>query len=275
MRKKRIISSVVAIPIVYLFILWGGFAYFMLISAVILAGLVEFYRMLKNKKIPVTPWWGIFISLVLLVNAYIITTGKYITWDKDFYTLIITLTVPGLAVILILKKDIKESVANLSATGLSVFYITWLFIHAIFLRETKPYGYEFTLIAVVCTWLADIGAYFIGMKFGYRRARLHVASPNKSKIGAYGAVICSFLAAVLMKYILKLDFVGIAEIGILGVIIGIMAILGDLTESMIKRSLDCDDSGKFLPGHGGVLDRVDSFMFTIPVVYYYLRWLVV
>ncbi len=273
MRKNRIISAFVAVPVVYLFILWGGLPFFLLITAVILGGLMEFYNMLSKNDIPVTRWWGYLISMALLVNAYLITSGKYVTWAKDFYTLIFTLMVPGLAVILILKKDIKESVADLGMTSFSVVYITWLIMHAIFLRETKPLGYEFTLLTVICIWISDTSAYFIGLKYG--RSRLHVASPNKSKIGAFGALGASILTAIILKFIMGLDFMSLPESAFLGGIIGLAVIFGDLTESMIKRSLDCDDSGKFLPGHGGILDRVDSLIFAVPAVYYYLRWMVI
>ncbi|MDA3792269.1 MAG: CDP-archaeol synthase [Elusimicrobia bacterium] len=270
--NKRLSSAAIAIPVVYLFILWGGFPFFMLCLGVITAGLIEFYNMCAGKKIQALRWWGVILGIILLINAYFITAGKYIMWGKDPSFFIITAAVIGTMIIIILQRDLKEAVVKAGVTLFGLLYVVWLAGHIVFLRDIEPFGFRYTMLLFIVTWASDIGAYYIGLNFGKRT--LHIASPNKTRAGAAGAVLAGAVSTVLLKFILKMDYLSIAESIILGVLIGGFAVLGDLAESVIKRNCGCKDSGSFLPGHGGVLDRIDSLIFTVPLVYYYLMWFV-
>jgi phosphatidate cytidylyltransferase len=127
------------------------------------------------------------------------------------------------------------------------------------------YGVILVLIAVVGPWISDSGAYFAGRFFG-RHLLFPSLSPNKTVEGGIGGLVCTMLVVGLVSYQF-LDFT-LAKAAVIGAGVSIFSQCGDLFESMLKRILDVKDLGHFLPGHGGILDRVDSLLFTAPAVYY-------
>jgi phosphatidate cytidylyltransferase len=129
----------------------------------------------------------------------------------------------------------------------------------------SSYGVILILIAVVGPWISDSGAYFAGRFFG-RHLLFPSLSPNKTVEGGLGGLLATVLVVGFVSY-LFLDF-SPAKAAIIGAGVSVFAQSGDLFESMLKRILDVKDLGHFLPGHGGVLDRVDSLLFTAPAVYY-------
>ncbi|MBU6187496.1 MAG: phosphatidate cytidylyltransferase [Synechococcales bacterium] len=130
-----------------------------------------------------------------------------------------------------------------------------------------PMGLTTTLLSFVCIWAADIGAYFMGRLVG--RTRLTAISPKKTVEGAiFGVLGCGFVAITGAWY-LQWPLAPLSGL-LLGLMIGIASLLGDLTESMMKRDAGVKDSGQLIPGHGGILDRADSYVFTAPLVYYYV-----
>jgi phosphatidate cytidylyltransferase len=129
----------------------------------------------------------------------------------------------------------------------------------------SPYGVYLILIAVVGPWVSDSGAYFAGHLFG-RRLLFPSLSPNKTVEGSLGGLLLTILVVGLVSYQL-LDFT-LAKAVVIGAGVSVFSQSGDLFESMLKRILDLKDLGHFLPGHGGILDRIDSLLFTAPAVYY-------
>jgi phosphatidate cytidylyltransferase len=127
------------------------------------------------------------------------------------------------------------------------------------------YGVILILIAVVGPWISDSGAYFVGHLFGRRRL-LPSLSPNKTVEGSLGGLLLTVLIVGPVSYQL-LDF-SLAKAAVIGAGVSLFSQSGDLFESALKRTLDVKDLGHFLPGHGGVLDRIDSLLFTAPAVYY-------
>jgi phosphatidate cytidylyltransferase len=133
-----------------------------------------------------------------------------------------------------------------------------------------PQALTATLLAFSCIWAADIGAYFFGKFFG--RTSLSIISPKKTVEGAIFGVVGSVAVATIGAWCLhwpSWQFSGI----ILGTLVGVASLLGDLTESMMKRDAGVKDSGQLIPGHGGILDRTDSYIFTAPLVYYFVTLL--
>jgi phosphatidate cytidylyltransferase len=130
-----------------------------------------------------------------------------------------------------------------------------------------PPGLTATMLTFLCIWAADIGAYTIGKIFG--KTRLSDISPKKTVEGAVSGIIASATVAVIGSDLIGLPYFSITGLG-LGLVIGIASLLGDLTESMLKRDAGVKDSGQLIPGHGGILDRTDSYIFTAPLVYYFV-----
>ena len=129
-------------------------------------------------------------------------------------------------------------------------------------------GGHFVILVLVIAWLADTGGYFAGRFLG--KAKLYEAvSPKKTWAGAYGGIAGSLLGVVVMTlaFLPWLNWFDVVAIAVIG---GIVGQLGDLTESLIKRSVGVKDSGALLPGHGGILDRIDAVLFIAPFVYAYV-----
>ncbi|MFC2091556.1 phosphatidate cytidylyltransferase, partial [Elusimicrobiota bacterium] len=234
------------------------------------AGLLEFYNMCGMKNINAAKYWSVIITCLLLLDIYFISNSKDFMSYEGLTPAIITLFITGVMLLTLLKRNIESSLIDVSVTLFGLFYVVWTSLHLILLRELKPFGFELTMSVIIMTWCADTGAYFIGGRFG--KGRLHRVSPSKTKIGAAAAVIVSVICAFVVKYVYKLYFIGNIETFILGFGVGVMAITGDLSESLIKRCLEKKDSGVFMPGHGGVLDRIDSLMFSVPFTYYFIKW---
>jgi phosphatidate cytidylyltransferase len=150
-------------------------------------------------------------------------------------------------------------------------YVGVLASHAALLRDA-PDGRDWLFFSVLVVWITDTGAYAVGRAIG-RHKLAPVDSPGKTIEGAIGSFVTGFVAVLALSELFGLD-VGLADQVALGFLLPPIILVGDLAESAIKRALDVKDSGFLVPGHGGVLDRLDSLLFAIPVVYYYLELVV-
>lgn len=160
--------------------------------------------------------------------------------------------------------DLKQHYMELMFTLYGFIYLAFLPTYLVALRTTA-FGVHWTLLFLFIVWANDIGAYFAGMKFGKRRLYPHI-SPKKSWEGAIGGLGASVVISVLYKALLfrQLSWAGALTIP---VILSIVSPVGDLAESFLKRAFDKKDSSSILPGHGGFLDRFDSVVFSLPVMY--------
>lgn len=149
--------------------------------------------------------------------------------------------------------------------SMGLLYAAWLPAHAILLRNEVD-GKGWLFIAIFATFAVDIAAYFGGRAFG-RRKLAPAISPGKTIEGAVFGFIGGILAAWLIS--IPFDFLPVGEALVAGAVIGVVSQVGDLAESMIKRSVGVKDTGVIIPGHGGILDRLDSLVFTVPVIYYF------
>jgi len=165
------------------------------------------------------------------------------------------------------KDDLRNILQNISINIFAVIYIVFGLIYFIYLRNLDL---QFALwIALIGTWLTDIAAFFVGKYYGKKKLAPKI-SPNKTIEGALGGIVTSFLFIIAITLYLDI-FSGIWVI--YGILLPMIAVVGDLFESAIKRAVDVKDSGDLIPGHGGILDRFDSLFFTIPFTYFYLSLL--
>lgn len=266
--KNRIIFGIMGAVLAYIFIYYGGLPFFIVLNLIMIASILEFYRMCTKEEIPVIRWWGVSLSIFILFQTYFI--NNYSELSKNILMLTVTLSVCGTLIMYLLDPPPDDAFYGFTATLAGVMYVGWLMNHILLLRDLKPGGREFLLTAVIATWTADTSAFFTGMKFG--RRRLHKYSPNKTRAGAAGGVIGASLAFLVLRRIFDFEFLTFSQALFAGALIGFLAISGDLSESLFKRGLGIKDSGGFLPGHGGFLDRTDSLLFTVPFMYYFSLW---
>ncbi|HET9622629.1 MAG TPA: phosphatidate cytidylyltransferase [Kofleriaceae bacterium] len=190
--------------------------------------------------------------------------------------LLLAVVVPGLYY-LFKFRDIPTVAARFAATLTGIFYAGYLTSYLAKLKLIAPvsapghsfgHGGDTVLIVLLVAWLADTGGYFAGRFLG--KAKLYEAvSPKKTWAGAWGGIAGSLLGVALLK-IINADYLTWVDVVLIAVPGGILGQLGDLTESLIKRSVGVKDSGALLPGHGGLLDRIDAVLFIAPYVYAYL-----
>jgi len=164
-------------------------------------------------------------------------------------------------------KDISDSYNLFCRLAFGIIYVGVLGAHLVLLRHL-PEGASWLIIATAITAASDSGAYFVGRAMGKKKLCPSV-SPNKTVEGAVGGVFAGLIAAVSFALLLQVSFSWLFLVGAAIFLAGV-GIIGDLTESIIKRGTDTKDSGTILAGHGGILDRVDSLLFVGPVLYYLL-----
>ena len=165
-----------------------------------------------------------------------------------------------------LKGPQIASISDVATTFLGIIYAGWLPSYIPLLRQLPEVGLAITFLFFGTIFATDVGAYLVGKRFG-KHPLIGPLSPKKTVEGSLGGIACAVLAAVAIGSAFHLPMQHVVTLAILT---SVVAQLGDLSESMIKRDAGVKDSGSMIPGHGGVLDRVDSFLLAGPIVYYYI-----
>jgi len=268
--SRRLLTASVGVPAAIVCSLIGGLPFLLAVHGVIGFGLLEFYRMMEAKGIK--PYKTVGIVSGLVVAWFVYDQGGF------YSSLFITVVLFSIMVLELFRRDGELAVFHIASTIFGVFYVAWLGSHIILLRqlgETSPFGDKgglFVILAFALAWGTDTGAYFVGNALG-RRKLLPRVSPAKSVEGVLGCVVFSVAAVFICRW----TFAGFLPVGhavVLGLASAVMATLGDLVESLLKRDVRIKDTSRALPGHGGMLDRFDSVLFVAPFVYYYLRFVV-
>jgi phosphatidate cytidylyltransferase len=272
--RQRLLTAGVVIPILLVLFYLGGFWMLGLALVVILIGMIEFCRMVKAKGFPAHTILGTIAALSLAVAAYFARL--------DLMVMVLTLSALLILAAQISNQDLKTAISSTSMTMMAVIYVGFFLSHIILLRNwegTKgrvDLGLFLIVLTIAVTFLNDAGAFFIGRKWGKHKMS-PVISPKKSWEGVGGAIVFGIAGAALCKlvfdkWILATNLAWVHCIALGALLVG-AAIVGDLVESLFKRDAGIKDSGTIVPGHGGILDRLDSIVFTVPVCYYYVKFL--
>ncbi|MGH7806822.1 MAG: phosphatidate cytidylyltransferase [Thermodesulfobacteriota bacterium] len=272
---QRVLTAVFGVPVLLLVFYRGGVLFLLLILFIISMGQFEFFKLLETKGVSSERAFAVMSSVVLAAAAYI----GYLQFLAVFTVLMIIAFVLQFR-----KQDLSNAIVQLGITLAGIIYLGWFLSHAILLRNldhnsgireyaetvqrTKDVGFFYVVFVVACTFLNDTGAYFVGKWKGKKRL-IPSISPGKTVEGTIGGIISSTITGGVVNLIFKspLEY---SWAFLFGFIIGVVAVLGDLVESLIKRSVGAKDSGIILPGHGGVLDRFDSLIIVFPVSYYFV-----
>ena len=264
-----------------------SWAYLGLIGLLVLIGTIEYFRMLRGAGVKCFPRFGIIMALAYcgILHGFFLSGHSAPYWLDS---LAIFIAILG-SFTLQLKYQVRgvESLLAVAANVTGFAYIVILFnftARVIFLFPTESanpgtigiHGSFLLLWLIAVTKFTDMGAYITGSIFGRHKMISHV-SPGKTWEGFVGAVIFAQLAAFGLYFAFPQEysfFTSKIHIAILGLILCLLAVIGDLAESVIKRALDAKDSGRMLPGIGGSLDLIDSICFTAPALYFYMKWFI-
>jgi phosphatidate cytidylyltransferase len=259
--SRRILTAVIGIPLLILFIELGGIFFTLLVLLFVILSLQEFFNLVHKKG------FESYRTPALFFGALLVLTGHF----GGLYILNLALLSSFFLLFFIyeLRAKISGSIISLSFTFFGIFYLAFLLSHAVLLREYERDGKFFLYLSIAVTMLNDTGAYFIGRYLGRHKLAPSI-SPSKTIEGFLGGFLFGIPSGLLINYFFR-DYRH-WTIFTLSFLICISAVIGDLAESLLKRDAGVKDSGSFFPGHGGVLDRIDSLLFTIPVTYYFLRF---
>jgi len=275
---QRLLSAAILLPLLIVLAWWSVWSVAAAVALATVVGLIELYSAFRQGGYQPRTLVGIGSGL-----AIIIAIGFQPLVAFDLLLPIVTCVV---IVSLVAEMAYPQQPGSLPSWGLTfagAFYIAWLLSHFILLRSLGAPALHDTILTqlgmqpgvawIYCccaiTWLQDTSAYFIGRRFG-RHKLAPILSPKKTWEGAAGGMIGAIFTGVVCVLLLGLP-ITLLQGALLGVVGGIVGPLGDLSESLIKRQVGLKDAGNLIPGHGGILDRADSLLFTIPVLYYLIK----
>jgi phosphatidate cytidylyltransferase len=274
--------STIALWSIALLIAFSGFEilFWILISVFGLIALLEFYRMLDHKGLPNFKVTGMICGAVMLVGSfyYFAKMGPARSYDFEVAVLLFfLLTVFARQMFARLRGD--EPLQTMAYTLFGLLYVLWLYnfitkiVYVVPRSSTGAVtGQFYVLYLITITKFSDMGAYLTGSVIGRHQMIPHI-SPKKTWEGFGGALVFSLLASLALYKLMPghLSDLTMAHATVLGLLLGFAAVIGDLAESIIKRSTGVKNSGNMLPGIGGALDLVDSLLFTAPLLFFYLR----
>ena len=246
-------------------IIYGKWAILLMLLVIIFFASKEYVKILEHK--------GFYPSLKVMFLSQLIIAS--IAYFQRFDLVAVALTFCSIGAFMwVLFRGRQPYIANVATTLLGIIYCGWFPLHLIFLRHLSSErfhdGLGFVVLMFTAILMTDIGCYYAGRHLGKHKLA-PIVSPNKTIEGSIGGAIAAVIGALIIGYFLQLEWYFSVMLGFLCTV---FAQIGDLCESLLKRDAGVKDSGHSLPGHGGFLDRTDSFILTIPVMYYFCKHVV-
>ncbi|MDX2270520.1 MAG: phosphatidate cytidylyltransferase [Cyanobacteriota bacterium] len=265
MLRARLASGIIAIAFALTVTFLGGWYFAAAIGLIIFLGQLEFFHLVRA-----TGTAPAMRTTIALSQGIVILQHLKPDWVAPAFTV-----VGSVICFYLLFKPQVATIADVATSVLGLFYCAylpsfWIRVRALPALAQSGEGLRVTLLAYGCIIAADVGAYMFGKMIG--KTRLSIISPKKTVEGALAGILMSMGLAMSGAYYLHWPHFWLAG-AIIGFLIGLTSLLGDLTESLMKRDAGVKDSGDLIPGHGGILDRGDSYVFTAPLVYYFMELL--
>ncbi len=260
MLLTRVLTAAVLLPIVLGALYLGGPWLAGLLALFLGIAYYEFANLMGEKGMASGPFpIGMILVVFLALNAY--WTGDALTAPLVTFAILLGLAWQ------VLQRGQGAPATQWCISMAGAVYLGWLGRYVVLLRE-RPQGLQWILLALLTTWITDSAAYFIGRQFGRHRLAPRL-SPHKTWEGAVGGWVVGVAGGLLVGDLLGLGWAhGLA----VGVLASTVAPFGDLAVSLFKRQVGVKDTGRLLPGHGGMWDRLDSPLFVVPTVYFYALW---
>ncbi|NMM65686.1 phosphatidate cytidylyltransferase [Clostridium sp. P21] len=262
--NNRYIGAVILAPFL-IFLFLGGMYLKYAIMVLSLLGMYEFYKVVEEKNINAVSLIGYLLCIIYYIS---LDTGTSLRFA--FFMIIIAVFI----LMCIPVINLKYNFIDVSIT-IFVFLYVAVFFSFIVLVNNKPFGRYLVWLIFVSSWLCDTFAYYTGKAFGKTKLCPKV-SPKKTVEGSVGGILGSTLSCGILGYIFNLNGIHIPVYNffIIGALCGAICQFGDLTASSVKRYVGVKDYSNLIPGHGGVLDRFDSILFSSVIVYYYLTFII-
>ena len=240
-------------------LLLGGwwFAAFVILAMVVSTG--EFYATVRSEETRPLALFGLLGVVFMGVGAQLTGAAAIAGWAAAFAVL---------TILFLTLSPRRQPLADASVTIGGMVWVGLLSFAILIAQGSHPVAYILFVVLLVAA--NDTGAYFVGRSLG-RRKLSPVISPHKTVEGLIGGFVAGLVVASILATFPAWETIGIAKALIAGAVVGLMAPLGDAVESMVKRSLGVKDMGSVLPGHGGMLDRIDGFLFVAPAIYFLFR----
>ena len=293
----RVATAIVGVPAVIALIWWGDAGYSVAVGVILAVAALEFYAAVApassairrggvrmadtNPSLAERPLAALARRplprllnqrpLGLLGTALIALLVAGAHHGADWWTGALALAAVLPSLWLVARGETQSALSEWLVVVGGVLYVGWLGSYLVPLRQLDQDG-QWVFLAVFATFANDTGAYFVGLAVG-RTPLAPRISPAKTVEGSLGGLACGVVAVPLLSYALGLD-IDIGPLIPLAVLVPVAAQLGDLAESLLKRSAGVKDAGVLVPGHGGLLDRLDSLLFVVPMVYYYAIWVI-
>lgn len=268
---RRALSIVVLLPLVLLIVYQGSWLYLLLISVVVLLMQIEYCRLAQHFSDKLNVVMPTFLTVAFCLLAYFLptltTTLSASTVMFSFFTFLLIYVFAES----IFRGQVAGELVTVTLKLTGILTIGWAFgYHVILLRNSGPIGTSLCFLLAGTVWCGDTGAYLIGRAVGKHKLGTPI-SPRKTIEGTIGGLVVGTLVGFSLGTILLMDKIPLVHIALIGLLLTLMGQLGDLSESLMKRTAGVKDSGDVIPGHGGLLDRCDSLIFSAPVLYYYLK----
>jgi phosphatidate cytidylyltransferase len=267
MLANRLKVAIILIPTGVGFIVLGGWAYTALVAIMLGVAAWEYWRMFAQGGYSPSPW-------ILIPGVLLIVISRML-WGLKFNDLILSfLALAAMGVHTIMcEKDCKHPASDFSATISGLIYLGFLGSFLISLRNL-PGGLWWVMLAIPAIALGDAGAFFIGRKFG-RHPLAPKVSPHKTIEGYFGGLLFSIIGGLVLAWLWGFRYSEMSPVHglVIGAVLGVLAPLGDLGESMLKRQFGIKDTSSIFPGHGGMMDRMDSWIWGAVISYYLIVWL--
>jgi phosphatidate cytidylyltransferase len=265
----RLLTAVVVVPVLVVAIIWSNpIAVWSIVFVATFLGLREYYNMTLAKEPIGERAFGVAIGM--LFSAVLYWFGEV---PLTLTAALASITVASFLFYLFRYREMETVATRVAQMISGVLYVGLLLTFVALLKKRGADGGAWVFITLTCTWFSDTGAYFAGRFIGPAwPAKLYASvSPKKTVIGGFGGLAGSFIALLVAKlwYLPSLTWVDCVLVAVPANILGQA---GDLCESMLKRSVGVKDSGALLPGHGGMLDRIDALLFSAPYIYFFARW---